>query len=61
MSATDKRNADAGKPADARPGWLDLGPADFDTDLPVIQGALFPAPDRFGTEPMFGGMFGDEL
>jgi hypothetical protein len=61
MSATDNHSGDARKPADVPSGWLDMSPADFDTALPVTQGALFPEPDRYGTEPMFGGLFGDEL
>jgi hypothetical protein len=46
---------------DSRSSWLDLEPADFDTALPVVQGALFPEPDRLGTPPLFGGLFGEDL
>lgn len=60
MTETNPRDDDRRAP-DSRSSWLDLEPADFDTDLPVVQGALFPEPDRLGTPPLFGGLFGDDL
>jgi hypothetical protein len=54
-------NSESDRPErEPRASWLDLEPADFDTQLPMTQSALFPEPDRLGTPPLFGGMFGDE-
>jgi hypothetical protein len=60
MTETNPRSDDRSA-RDSRPSWLDLEPTDFDTQLPITQGALFAEPDRLGTQPLFGGLFGEDL
>jgi len=52
---------DSGQPAGTQLSWLDLGPADFDTAAPLVQGALFARPDAMGTPTLFGDTFGSDL
>jgi hypothetical protein len=33
--------------------WTAMQPADFDTDVEPVQGALFPVPDKLGTPDLF--------
>lgn len=39
----------------AQANWLDMTPDLFDADARPVQGALFPAPDRYGTPDLFDG------
>ncbi len=50
-----------GAERDLPTAWLDCKPTDFDTSPPMTQGSLFVEPDRLGTEPLFGGAFGEDL
>lgn len=60
MNATDNDKVRAAA-RDAQQGWLSMTPADFDSQLPMVQGSLFSSPDPMGTPAMFGGTFGEDL
>ena len=59
MTGSEHSNGTA--PRDAQLSWLDMEPADFDAAAPLVQGALFPEPDRMGTPALFGDTFGSDL
>lgn len=60
MTDTD-HGACAADQREARPDWLTMQPTEFDTALPLKQGALFPEPDKYGSAPLFGDAFGMDL